>query len=85
MTNTKSRLAEIRDKVRVDTASVKNGVYTVRLGFYYTGGYTPDNFAAAVLKSFPEATVLEFGEVWKSFRGSAPVAQQSHWFVKFTL
>lgn len=85
MTNTKSRLAEVREKVRTDTASVKNGVYTVRRSFYYTSGYTSDDLAAAVKKALPGATVLESGEVWKAFRGSAPVAQQSHWFVKFTL
>ena len=35
--------------------------------------------------AFPNAEILESGEVWKDFRGGASVAQQSHWFVKFTV
>jgi len=33
-------------------------------------------------KSLTNANVRE---VWKDFKGGAPIAKQSHWFVKFKL
>ena len=80
MTNT-----QVRDALNPDTLSQKNGVFTVRRGFSYKSGFTADAYAAEVLKAFPHATILQKGEVWKAFRGGASVAQQSHWFVKFTV
>jgi hypothetical protein len=81
---------EVRDRLEraschPDTLSQKDGVFTVRRGFFYTHGFTADGYAAKVQAVFPEATILEKGEVWKSFRGGASVvARQSHWFVKFS-
>jgi hypothetical protein len=46
---------------------------------------TADTFVNKVKKTFPDAMILDSGEVWKSFNGAASVARQSHWFVKFTL
>lgn len=81
----KTTLTQVRDAIRADTTSVKHGIFTVRKGFFYTGGYTASRFEAAVKASFPTAVIVDSGEVWKSFRGGASVAQSSHWFVKFSV
>jgi len=78
-------LKQLRETFSADSYSVKNGVFTVRRGFFYSGGFTADMFVAKVKATFPKAVIVDSGEVWKSFRGSASVAQQSHWFVKFTV
>jgi len=77
--------AQIKDALHVDVASVKQGVYTVRKGFFYRNGYTEDKLADRVRETYPQATIIDRGEVWKAFRGGATVSQGSHWFVKFTL
>lgn len=77
--------AAVKTALRVDTASTKNGVYTIRKGFFYTNGFTAEKLAERVLEAYPEAKILDKGEVWKPFRGGASVAASSHWFVKFTL
>jgi hypothetical protein len=78
-------LADVKNKLSADTYSLKNGVFTLRRSFFYTGGFTADMFAGRVLDAFPGATIIDSGEVWKAFRGGAPVAQGSHWFVKFSV
>lgn len=65
-------------------ASVRGGVFTVRDSFFYTSGRTAQDLVNEVRAVFPTAVVLDSGEVWKDFRGGAPVARQSHWWVKFT-
>lgn len=77
-------LKQVREIFPADTHSVKNGVFTVRRGFFYSNGFSADAYAAKVLAAFPTATIVDCGEVWKAFRGGASVAQGSHWFVKFT-
>jgi hypothetical protein len=76
---------QVREKLSglVDSVSQKNGVFTVRRGFFYTHGGSAERLAAAVKAAFPDATVLDSGEKWTSFRGGATVANQSHWWVKF--
>lgn len=78
-------LKEIKKKISADTYSIKNGVVTLRWGFFYTMGVTAQHKENAVRKAFPQAVILDRGEVWKAFRGGASIANQSHWFVKFTL
>jgi hypothetical protein len=78
-------LSIVREKVLADTYSVKGGVFTLRKGFFYSNGGDADKFSARVTAAFPDAVILDCGEVWKAFRGGASVAQQTHWFVKFTL
>ena len=78
-------LSTVREKITADTYSVKGGVFTLRRAFFYRHGGDADKFAARVTAAFPDAVILDCGEVWKAFRGGASVAQQSHWFVKFTL
>lgn len=78
-------LKQVKEQFNADTYSFKGGVFTVRRTFFYTHGFTSDMYAAKVLAAFPAATIVDQGEVWKAFRGGASVAQQSHWYVKFTL
>ena len=78
-------LQEIKEAVHCDTISRKNGVITIRRGFFYSHGGSADKIAARVLTAYPTATIVDSGEVWKPFRGGASVANQSHWYVKFTL
>ena len=67
----------------VDQVTLNKGVVTVRRGFFYTHGRTAEGLKNEVFKAFPDAEVVDCGQVWKSFRGGASVASQSHWFVKF--
>lgn len=76
---------DVQECLSVDQVSLRYGVFTVRRGFFYTHGFTADGLVANVKAAFPNACIIDSGEVWKPFRGSASVAQQSHWFVKFTL
>jgi hypothetical protein len=79
------KLQQIKDAIHASSLSVKHGVYTARWGFFYTHGCTATAKAMRVTTALPQALVIDSGEVWKSFNGGAPVAAQSHWFVKFTL
>ena len=74
-----------RASCSIDTLSQKAGVFTVRRGFFYTNGFTAEKLAEKIKAAVPGAIIIEQGEVWKAFRGGASVAQQSHWFVKFTV
>lgn len=82
-----SQLKTVKEKLghRFDTYSIKNGVITVRRGFFYTHGCTDQDCVDQVLEKFPDAHIVESGEIWKSFLGGASIAAQSHWYVKFTL
>ena len=80
----KITLKDVRENVIASTHSVRNGVFTVRDSFFYRHGRTEQDLINKVLNAFPNAKILESGEVWKAFRGGASVASQSHWFVKFT-
>jgi hypothetical protein len=78
-----------------DSFSCRNGVYTVRKGFFYPGvfrhGGTAEGVAETVRMKVKAAlpdytvTIIDKDEVWKPFRGGASVANQSHWWVKFTV
>jgi len=76
--------ADVRNIIGIDSCSKRSDVFTARKSFFYTHGYTADKFVDRVLKAFPDAIILDSGEVWKPFRGGASIAKQSHWFVKFT-
>ncbi len=78
-------LKTVRSALYPDTASIKNGIFTVRWWFFYRSGGSAEKCTAQVKATFPTATILEAEEVWKPFRGGASTAQQSHWFVKFTV
>jgi hypothetical protein len=80
-----SLLATVRRKLHPDSASIRNGVVTVRDEFFYRHGRTAADLVADVLRAFPNATILDSGEIWKPFNGGASTANSSHWFVKFTV
>lgn len=63
----------------------KEGNYVARFPFFYTYGKKTDDSKKFLLEKFPNANIINAGEVWKPFRGGASVANQSHWFVEFKL
>lgn len=78
-------VAEVRERIGgIDTLSVRHGVFTARRGFFYTHGQTADLIVLHIKAGWPDAIILESGEIWKPFVGGAPTARQSHWFVTFT-
>jgi len=81
----KPTMKEIKENLSsFSTHSVKNGIFTVRKAFFYTHGKNAQDFVIRVKTAFPEAIIVDSGQVWKDFKGGASVANQSHWFVKFT-
>jgi hypothetical protein len=75
----------VGELLNASTCSRSKGVYTARWSFFYRMNGTAEGKCNRVLAVFPHAHVVDSGEVWKAFRGGASVANQSHWFVKFTL
>lgn len=51
----------------------------------YKLGKRSADYVIKVKNAFPNAKIVDCGEVWKTFRGGSTVANSSHWFVKFTL
>lgn len=75
-----------------NTLSMKGNVFTARRGFFYTHGFTAEKYAELIKKHVKEGyfnrytiQVVEAVEIWKDFKGGAPVAKQSHWKVVFRL
>ena len=68
--------------VYLDDLCKSKGVYIARNSFYFTGGKT-SALLRAQIASVPNTEVLDDGEVWKSFRPGASIAQSSHWYVTF--
>lgn len=76
---------------RIDTIGHSKGDVVVRRGFFYTNGTHAEVFGAGVMEALKAADIrgysnepltfelIEANQVWKSFRGSATVAQGSHW------
>ena len=79
------KLLDIKYELHMDTISKKNGIITVRHGYYYRHGKTAETYENRVKEKFPNATILDSGDHWAPFRGGQSVAQGSHFFVKFTL
>ena len=76
-------LREVEEKLNPDSLSMRNGIVTIRRGFFYRHGFTSEMYVEKVKAAFPTAEIVDSGEVWKAFSGGAPIARQSHWFVKF--
>lgn len=87
VTKSTSTLARLRERYtpRADTVSLKNGVYTLRRGYYYTFGKSQADLVADLKAHFPEAVVTGGGNHWASFNGAAPLHKSSHWWVTFTM
>jgi hypothetical protein len=65
--------------------TLHKGVWTVREGFYYTHGRTPEMLAENVRDACPGVTVVDTGTHNAPFRGGAGVRASSHFWVKFTV
>lgn len=80
-------LKEVKEKLgwMDSVGKKKNGNFVVRQGFFYKMGKTIDRYIEAVKAEFPNAKIIDSGEVWKPFRGGASLANQSHFFVEFKL
>lgn len=67
----------------------KAGRVVVRRGYFYRNGATDEKFARAVRSALAAhgimVRVVEHGDVWKPFRGSASVANSSHWYVELEI
>jgi hypothetical protein len=81
----KMTIKQIEELVAADSTSLRNGVFTVRHGFFYRHGGSAESYAAQVIKAVPGAVLVDKGEHYAAFRGGASVANQSHWWVKFTV
>lgn len=65
--------------------SKSRGVFTYRVGFFYRHGGSSQIVADRLKAKIPNATIVDHGEKWVAFKGGAPLAKQSHWWVKFTI
>jgi len=70
---------------RFDTISKRNEVFTVRRGFFYTHGKTSEDMIVTLKSVLPSAKIIDFGENFVSFSGRKSLANQSHWWIKFTI
>ena len=75
---------EIKKIIGANTISKKNGVYTARWGFFYRMDRSPETQANKVMDKYPNATIVDKGEIYKPFRGGSSIANSSHFFVKFS-
>lgn len=91
MTNTttkqKSTLARLREWAypKADTVSRKNGVYTVRRGYFYRFNRSATDLIEDLKRTFPEIVVTGSGDHWAAWNGQAPMHKSSHWWVTFTM
>lgn len=65
--------------------SKKANTYTARWSYFYHNGQTASTKVDKVIAVFPNAKILDSGDIFKPFRGGAPISKQSHFFVKFEL
>jgi len=67
----------------------KDGTFIARLGYFYTQGKTAEMFrnriATALKVMALDFTIIDVGNHWAAFSGSAPLARQSHWWVNFKI
>ena len=57
----------------------KDGVFTLRVGFFYTHGRTSEKLAAEIVAAVPGTEVIEHHEAWNAW------PKDSYWEVKFRL
>ena len=86
------KLNELRKKLGIndpESLTKYRGVYTYRVGFFYTFGRDHrtirDNLVAALNKAKIDFVIIDSGEQWKPFRGGDTLKQGSHWWVKFSI
>jgi len=85
VTQVKNALWNIADAV----SASKDGVITVRKGYYYRYDQTAEKFTGLVVRACEKEglslKVVGSGDIWKPFRGGATVAGSSHFFVKLSV
>jgi hypothetical protein len=85
VTQKKMSLKSLEETLKnVDKVSrMKNGQFKIYQGFFYTHGKSAEDFATDVMRQLDGqgAILVDYGMVWKEFKGGAPVARQSHWWV----
>jgi hypothetical protein len=78
----------LHDQHMCDQVSKSKGVFKFRQGYFYRSG-TPEGFANRISRKLTELnidhTVLESGDVWKEFKGSATLRNQSHYWVNVNI
>lgn len=77
----------VRDAVSADGISKnKAGNFMFRKGYFYRMGDGCDKFAARVTAALTAAgiahTLVDTGDHWAAFRGGAPLAKSSHFYVE---
>ncbi len=66
----------------IDEVVKYKGAFTFRRGFYYRHGFTSEQLVEKLRSQLPDnIQIIDSGEIWKDFRGGAPLAKQSHWYV----
>lgn len=70
-----------------DTVSRRrDGIIVIRRGYFYTHGKDSEDYQLAVADALKKAGILysmkDYGDVYRAFRGGAPLKMQSHWFVE---
>jgi len=83
-------LKQIRETVHADQIShKKDGTIIFREGYFYHGGRTAEKFAQRITQALTTAgiahTVVDWGDHWATFRGNAPLARSSHFYVQIRL
>jgi hypothetical protein len=80
------KLQQMREALMVDqVARQKDGTYLARKGYFYHHGQTSEKLAERVAAALPGVTVLDHGDHFAAFRGGAPLAKSSHFWVRFTV
>lgn len=83
MTTLKQAIKTIRENIHADQIVVRGKLVTFRRGFFYKSGGTAEIYAEKIISELGaakvDAVLVSSGEVWKAFRGSATVANSSHW------
>lgn len=73
----------------VESASKRNGEFTVRKGYFYRAGGSSERFEQSVSAQLDRLgikhTIIDNGDQWAPFKGGASVANQSHYWVKFNI
>ena len=82
-----SRVSKALGSLADSVSKRRDGSIVIRRGFYYRHGCDADTYRIAVTKKLNECdsmpySLKDWGEHWTAFRGGAPLARQSHWFVE---
>ena len=86
------KLNELREVLGTDNPEALTkyrGIYTYRVGFFYTHGcnhhMVRDSLISSLKKAGINYRIIDSGEQWKAFRGGDTLKQGSHWWVKFSI